>query len=166
MIKDPIFNDYLIILFNPLSWNIIVLWHLLLGTFAYFLIQKKLARDKVNGLQYLFLEIKYVGFGFFFEMLKGIFYVLICYYFYYIERYLDKTTFMSIDIDKTIYSLGNSGFSIAEIILMIFSVFTTLGFWFIIRFFILKKFKISVKHKVIMATVLSVFSGAYYILYL
>lgn len=158
---DDYLNGYLEILITPLPWLVIVLWYLILGLTVLF-IAKALSKNELKCKRIFTMVGLYTGFGFCVEMLKGVAYCLIEMFFIW---YINATGKMDL-AHKTIYSLWHSGFSITEVLLMVFSVFSTVGFGLLIYFFVMRKATISKRRKIITSIILSVFSGAFYILYL
>lgn len=165
MIHDNFLNDYLEVLFLPMSWLIIVLWHLILGLTVLF-IAKALSKNDLNCKSIFAMVGLYTGFGFCVEMLKGLVFLCISLFFYYYEYNMNKTKLFSIDIHESLYFVLNTGFTITDIIFMILCAFITFGFFCLIYFFVMRKAKVSKRFKIITSILLSVFSGAFYILYL
>ena len=161
---DSIFTNYLIILFTPLPWLVIILWHLILGLTVLF-IAKAFSKGELKCKSIFAMTGLYIGFGFCVEMLKGVVYFFIeILYGWYVNNTVK--TDLTYKAHKTIYSLWHSGFDRADVLLMVFSVFSTIGFGLLIYFFVMRKAEISKRLKIITSIILSVFSGAFYILYL
>ncbi len=159
--NDDFLNDYFEILFTPLPWLVIILWHFILGLTVLFVV-KAFSKGELKCKSIFAMTALYTWFGFCVEMLKGVAYCLIS---IFVIWYINATGKMDL-AHKTIYSLWHSGFSITEVLLMVFSVFSTVGFGLLIYFFVMRKATISKRLKIITSIILSVFSGAFYILYL
>lgn len=162
---DDYLNGYLEILITPLPWLVIVLWYLILGLTVLF-IAKALSKNELKCKRIFTMVGLYTGFGFCVEMLKGLVFLCISLFFYYYEYNMNKTKLFSIDIHESLYFVLNTGFTITDIIFMILCAFITIGFWFLIYFFVMRKAAISKRLKIITSVILAVFSGAYYLLYL
>lgn len=147
-----LFPEYLYVLCNPLSWNIVILWHLLIGSIVLLISQKCIAKD-LRWKSYLSSIGMYTAFGFIMEMTKGIFYLL--------TTILSYIFYLGVNSTKKIDAI----LSVEEIVFVILCLVVTIAFWILIYFIVLMKALISKKHRVILSTVLSVLGAGYYYLF-